>query len=117
MVSAARSVMTYLEKMKNTELNTRESQRVLTWNSSLTAHSGICAVRGVLDVPFPKHFLDNPSMLFFMGATGVFGYTDLTQADQNKLLYWSIYETVLPARGPKLERDLMIQKLREHHGN
>ncbi|KAI1390352.1 uncharacterized protein F4822DRAFT_233677 [Hypoxylon trugodes] len=80
-------------------------------------YAGICAVGGVLDVPLPKHLLDNPTMVFYMGSTGVFGYTGLTQADKNKLLYWSVYETDLPGRGLKLDHDLMIQQIRERHGD
>ncbi|KAI1400462.1 hypothetical protein F4819DRAFT_366183 [Hypoxylon fuscum] len=79
--------------------------------------SGICAVGGVLDVALPQHLLDNPSMVFYVGSTGVFGYTGLTQSDKNKLLYWSVYETDLPGRGLKLDQDLMIQQLRQRHGN
>lgn len=56
-------------------------------------------------------------MLFYMGSTGVFGYTGLTQSDMNKLLYWSIYETDLPGRGFKLDHDLMIRQLRERQGD
>ncbi|KAI1374158.1 hypothetical protein F4677DRAFT_447803 [Hypoxylon crocopeplum] len=52
-------------------------------------YAGICAGGGVLDVPLPKHLVDNPTMLFFMESTGVFGYTGLTQSDKNKLLYCS----------------------------
>ncbi|KAI1477718.1 hypothetical protein F4774DRAFT_189538 [Daldinia eschscholtzii] len=78
---------------------------------------GTCAVGGVLDVPLPKHLLDNPTMLFYMGSTGSFGYTGLTQSDKNKLLYWSIYETDLPGRGLKLNHDLMLQQLRQRHGD
>ncbi|KAI2619520.1 hypothetical protein GGS26DRAFT_327046 [Hypomontagnella submonticulosa] len=80
-------------------------------------YAGICAVGGVLDVPLPKHLLENPSMLFFMGSTGVFGYSGLTQSDKNKLLWWSVYETELPGRGLKLDHDLMIQQLRKRHGD
>ncbi|KAI1142632.1 hypothetical protein F5Y05DRAFT_365542 [Hypoxylon sp. FL0543] len=80
-------------------------------------YAGICAVGGVLDVPLPKHLLDNPSMLFYMGATGVFGYSGLTQSDANKLLYWSVYETSLPSRGLKLDHDMMIRQLRDRHGD
>lgn len=54
-------------------------------------------------------------MLFFMGSTGSFGYTGLTQADKNKLLYWSIYETDLPERGKKFDHDLLLKQLRERH--
>ncbi|OTA97860.1 hypothetical protein M434DRAFT_64787 [Hypoxylon sp. CO27-5] len=80
-------------------------------------YAGICAVGGVLHVPLPKHLLDNPSMIFYMGATGVFGYSGLTQSDKSKLLYWSVYETDLPPRGLKLDHDKMIQQLRERHGD
>ncbi|OTA55464.1 hypothetical protein K449DRAFT_388136 [Hypoxylon sp. EC38] len=52
-----------------------------------------------------------------MGATGVFGYSGLTQSDKSKLLYWSVYETDLPHRGLKLNHDKMIQQLRERHGD
>ncbi|KAI1759335.1 hypothetical protein GGR53DRAFT_513875 [Hypoxylon sp. FL1150] len=78
---------------------------------------GICAVGGVLNVPLPEKLLKCPTMLFYMGSTGVFGYTGLTQSDTNKLLYWSVYQTDLPGRGLKLDHGLMIQQLRERHGN
>lgn len=68
-------------------------------------NSGIYAERGVLDIPLPRYLIENPSMVFSMGPTGVFGYTGLTQADQNKLLYWSIYETALPDRDARLDRN------------
>ncbi|KAI1253439.1 hypothetical protein MGN70_005647 [Eutypa lata] len=68
-----------------------------------TDHHG--SERGVLDIPLPRHLIENPSMVFSMGPTGVFGYTGLTQADQNKLLYWSVYETALPDRDAKLDRN------------
>jgi len=55
-------------------------------------------------------------MIFFMGSTGVFGYTGLTQTDQTKLLYWSVYETDLPSRGKKFNHDQALQQLRERHG-
>lgn len=53
----------------------------------------------------------------FMGQTGVFGYSGLTQKDRNKLLYWSIYETDLPERGQRFDRNLLLEQLRERHGN
>lgn len=72
--------------MRNTVLDTCKA-RASSLSYCLTAYSGICAVGGVLDVPLPRHLLDNPSMLFFMGSAGVFVYSRLTQSDENKLLY------------------------------
>jgi len=54
-------------------------------------------------------------MVFFTGSTGTFGYSGLTQADKNKLLYWSVFTTDLPARGIKLDHDLLVKQLRERH--
>lgn len=72
---------------------------------------------GVLDQPLPQHLIDDPSMVFFMGQTGVFGYSGLTQKDAGKLLYWSIFETELPQRGQKLDHNILLQQLRERHGS
>ncbi|KAL7628536.1 hypothetical protein AAE478_000051 [Parahypoxylon ruwenzoriense] len=79
-------------------------------------YTGLCAVGGVLDIPLPAHLLRNPGMIFLIGSTGVFGYTGLTQANPNKLLYWSVYETELPGRGPKLEHSKILAQLRARHG-
>lgn len=72
---------------------------------------------GVLDVALPQHLINEPSMTFFIGPTGVFGYTGLTQSNKNRLLYWSIYETSLPERGKKLDHDLLLEQLRQRHGD
>ncbi|RYP06806.1 hypothetical protein DL765_009364 [Monosporascus sp. GIB2] len=80
-------------------------------------YSGICAVGGVLDMPLPQHLVDDPTMIFFTGPTGVFGYSGLTQSDRNKLLYWSVYETDLPDRGAELDHDVITRQLRERHSD
>lgn len=56
-------------------------------------------------------------MVFFMGSTGVFGYTGLTQSDKNKLLYWSIWHTDLPERGQKPDIDVLQKEMHERHHN
>lgn len=77
--------------------------------------SGICGVGGILDIPLPKHLIDDPCMIFFMGSTGVFGYTGLTQSDKNKLLYWSIWHTDLPEHGKKPDLDVLQREMYERH--
>ena len=54
-------------------------------------------------------------MIFFMGATGVFGYTGLTQQDHHKLLFWSVYQTDLPPRDLKHDHAALTAKLKERH--
>lgn len=81
----------------------------------LIIYSGICGVGGVLDLPLPQHLFDDPSMFFFIGSTGSFGYSGLTQADQNKLLYWSIYDTPLPERGTKFDNGVLVNEMQARH--
>jgi 2-polyprenyl-6-methoxyphenol hydroxylase-like FAD-dependent oxidoreductase len=81
----------------------------------LTLRRGLCAVGGILDIALPKHIIDEPSMVFFMGATGVFGYSGLTQTDHRKLLFWSVYQTELPRRDLRLDYDLLTKQLKERH--
>lgn len=50
-----------------------------------------------------------------MGSEGVVGYTGLTQADKNKLLFWSIYQTELPEKGQTFDHELLTKQLRERH--
>lgn len=76
---------------------------------------GICGVGGVLDLPLPQHLLDDPSMVFFLGSTGSFGYSALTQSDTNKLLYWSIYDTPLPDRGTQFDHDTLVKEMQARH--
>jgi 2-polyprenyl-6-methoxyphenol hydroxylase-like FAD-dependent oxidoreductase len=64
----------------------------------------------------PQHLLDDPAMVFFMGATGTFGYSGLTQEDHNKLLFWSVYQTDLPPREAKHDHVALAQLLKERHG-
>lgn len=77
--------------------------------------SGLCGVGGVLDIALPQHLINDPCMMFFMGSTGHFGYTGLTQSDKNKLLYWSIWDTKLPERGQKPDLDLLQKELHQRH--
>lgn len=84
----------------------------------LTAtNSGICGVGGILNIPLPQHILDDPCMVFFMGSTGVFGYTGLTQSNKSQLLYWSIWDTDLPERDRKPDIERLQKDLRERHGD
>ena len=70
------------------------------------------------DQPLPQSLLEDPTMNFFVGPTGVFGYTGLSQGDGHKLLYWSVYETAAPpARGSaELEPGALQRRLLERHG-
>lgn len=54
-------------------------------------------------------------MMFFMGSTGVFGYTGLTQSNKSQLLYWSIWDTALPERGQKPDLERLQKELHERH--
>jgi 2-polyprenyl-6-methoxyphenol hydroxylase-like FAD-dependent oxidoreductase len=65
----------------------------------------------------PQHLVDDPCMIFFTGATGVFGYSGLTKQDHNKLLFWSVYQTELPHRDAKHDRAALTAMLRERHGD
>lgn len=109
--SAKISLVTKRSTGPNMRRYTRSTIVSIAVHSDFSQHvpnlpnTGICAERGVLDIPLPRHLIENPSMVFSMGPTGVFGYTGLTQADQNKLLYWSVYETALPDRDAKLDRN------------
>ena len=92
---------------------------LITLGSSSIDHDkrGLSAVGGVLDIQVPQHIIENPTMTFFMGATGVFGYTGLTQQDPRKLLFWSVYQTELPPRDLKHDHASLTAKLKERHGN
>lgn len=79
---------------------------------------GHCAVGGILsDEPLPQDILDGGCIKFFLGSTGAFGYTGLSQTNHNTLLYFSIYDTNLPERDHKIENDLLVRQLRERHGD
>lgn len=79
--------------------------------------SGICGVGGVLDIALPQHLMDDPCMYFFMGSTGSFGYSGLTQSDRNKLLYWSIFDCPLPKRGMKFDHSVLLRDMQERHSD
>jgi 2-polyprenyl-6-methoxyphenol hydroxylase-like FAD-dependent oxidoreductase len=74
-------------------------------------------VGGILDMQLPQHLIDDPAMIFFTGATGVFGYSGLTQQDHQKLLFWSVYQTDLPPRDLKHDKAALTLKLKERHGD
>jgi len=78
---------------------------------------GISAVGGVLNMQLPEHLVNDPAMIFFMGATGVFGYSGLTQEDHKRLLFWSVYQTDLPPRDLKHDRATLTAKLKERHSD
>jgi 2-polyprenyl-6-methoxyphenol hydroxylase-like FAD-dependent oxidoreductase len=64
---------------------------------------GVCAVGGVLDMPLPKDYLNNSSIVFALGASGVFGYCGLSKQETGKLLYFSFYDKEeIPERRPNL---------------
>ena len=65
----------------------------------------------------PQHLLDDPSMVFTMGSTGIFGYCGLAKHDPNKILYWSMYDTDLPARGKEADLKLLTQQLHARHSD
>lgn len=79
--------------------------------------SGLCAVGGILDIAVPQHLIDDPCMMFFMGSTGHFGYTCLSQLEKNKLMYWSIWDTKLPEYGSKPDLELLQKELSQRHGD
>jgi 2-polyprenyl-6-methoxyphenol hydroxylase-like FAD-dependent oxidoreductase len=72
-------------------------------------------VGGVLDIQLPQHLIDDPAMIFFTGASGVFGYSGLTQHDHHKLLFWSVFQTNLPPRDLKHDKAALTSKLKERH--
>jgi 2-polyprenyl-6-methoxyphenol hydroxylase-like FAD-dependent oxidoreductase len=77
---------------------------------------GVCAVGGVLEIPLAKEYIDDPSIVFAVGSTGVFGYCGLSRSNTDKLLYFSFYDSEhLPERGSKLDRKLITQPLKERH--
>ena len=78
---------------------------------------GHCAVGGVLQTPIPEGLLEEPCIKFFLGSTGAFGYTGLSQSDHDKLLYFSIFDTDLPLRGEKPNPNVLLKELRERHGD
>lgn len=79
---------------------------------------GRCAVGGILsDESLPQDLIDDKCIKFFLGSTGAFGYTRLSQSDCKTLMYFSIYETELPDRGQQIDKSLMLRELRDRHGN
>ncbi|KAM0717143.1 hypothetical protein Q7P37_006995 [Cladosporium fusiforme] len=79
---------------------------------------GHCVVGGVLELqqnPFPQSYLDDPRVVFAHGPTGTFGYCGLSQAEPNKVLYFSFFDSDLPPRGQKLDFQRLTAETRERH--
>ena len=79
--------------------------------------SGHCAVGGILELEqsLSESYLSDPSIVFIQGAVGIFGYCGLSQADQNKILYFSFYDSDLPTRGEKPDPSEIKQALLARH--
>ncbi|KAF2151045.1 FAD/NAD(P)-binding domain-containing protein [Myriangium duriaei CBS 260.36] len=80
-------------------------------------YTGQCAVGGIYKMPVPKELLDDPVITFAMGATGSMGYCGLSQADTEKMLWWSVYATDLPARGKDLDVKDINRQIQLRHGD
>lgn len=72
---------------------------------------------GVLDLdePLPKTYLNDPRVMFIHGSEGTFGYCGLSQTSPKKLIYFSFYDTDLPARGQTPDMEAATQELRRRH--
>ena len=68
-------------------------------------------------MPLPKTYIKSPSIKFIVGPTGVFGYCGLSQAEPDKVLYFSFYDCDLPQRGLEMNQKAMEERLRERHRN
>ncbi|KAK5168860.1 uncharacterized protein LTR77_006169 [Saxophila tyrrhenica] len=76
---------------------------------------GVCAVGGVLDMPLPKDYLDDPCIVFAIGANGTFGYCGLNRTEANKLLYFSFYDSEEMPDRTKVDYQEITKHLRERH--
>ena len=82
-------------------------------------YSGNCAVGGILDLPkstpLPETYFADPRITFIHGPTGTFGYGGLSQTSPNKIIFFSFYDSDLPARGSKPDPQQVTEALRKRH--
>jgi 2-polyprenyl-6-methoxyphenol hydroxylase-like FAD-dependent oxidoreductase len=78
---------------------------------------GHCAVGGILELEesLSQSYLRDPSIVFIQGAAGVFGYCGLSQTVDQKILYFSFYDSDLPKRGEKPDPSEIKQALLARH--
>ena len=70
---------------------------------------------GFIEAALPQHLIDDPTITFILGGTGTFVYMGVSQADKNKLLYASFWDTDLPPRGQQIDFDKATLELHKRH--
>jgi 2-polyprenyl-6-methoxyphenol hydroxylase-like FAD-dependent oxidoreductase len=63
----------------------------------------------------PDSCLADPRITVIHGAVGTFGYGGISQASPNKLVFFSFFDTDLPARGSKPDPQKVTESLRKRH--
>ncbi|KAF4555652.1 FAD-binding domain-containing protein 30 [Elsinoe fawcettii] len=82
-----------------------------------TEYSGSCAVGGFHKMHVPQRIIDDRTMNFVYGTTGFFGYSALSQNVRDKLLYWSVFASPLPAKTQPVDLNAIDDMLKARHGH
>jgi len=85
--------------------------------NALILNSGESAIGGVLEHKLPQSYFDSPTISFNLGPTGFFGYCALSQAQPDRVLYFSFWDSDEPPNRRTVDIDAMTAHMRERHAD
>lgn len=87
------------------------------FTNGLTPYRGESGIGGVLEHKLPQSYFDFPTILFNLGSTGFFGYCALSQAQPDRVLYFSFWDSDDPPDRRTADMDAMAAHMRERHAD